>query len=69
MKGIFEMRYAYPAWRYFNEYLMAKDRAAYQRYLLAVMQDPLEWRARFAPNFGISFEDAIAGFQASLPSR
>ena len=67
VKGIFDMRYAYPTWRYFNEYLMAKDRAAYQRYLQAVMKEPQVWRARFAPEFGVSFETAVERFQSSLP--
>jgi hypothetical protein len=65
-KEAFEIRYAYQAWRYFNEFLMARDRAAYQRYLLAVMEDPRKWREAFAPAFGIRFEEAIELFQVRI---
>jgi hypothetical protein len=66
VQGIFDMRYAYQAWRYFNEFLMARDRAAYQRYLLAVMEDPRKWREQFAPALGIRFEEAIELFQVRI---
>ena len=65
-RGEFEMRYAYAVWRYFNEFLMARDRDAYQRYLHAAMTDPKAWRERFAPELGVRFEDAMAQFAASL---
>lgn len=55
-----------PARRGFNEFLMARDRAAYQRYLLTVMQDPRKWREMFAPEFGMTFDEAIVQFEAGI---
>jgi hypothetical protein len=66
VRGIFDMRYAYAVWRAFNEHLMTRDRAAYQRYLRAVMQGPRQWREKFAPEFGMKFEDAVARFDAEI---
>jgi hypothetical protein len=66
VRGIFDMRYAYTAWRYFNESLMARDRAAYQRYLRAVMDDPRKWRECFAAHFGLDFAGALARFEGEI---
>jgi hypothetical protein len=66
VRGIFEMRYAYAVWRAFNEYLMARDREAYQRYVRSVMEGPRQWRDKFVSAFGMKFEEAVAKFEASL---
>lgn len=64
---LFEMRYAYIAWRRFNEQLMSRfGRDAHQRHLEAAIRDPREWREMFPEHFqGVSFENAIGEFQAS----
>ncbi len=61
----FDIRYAYVAWRKFNEFLMAaKGRDRYQSYLQAVLRDPGSWRAAFSAAFGVTFDGAVAEFQA-----
>jgi hypothetical protein len=67
VKELFEMRYAYVAWRRFNEYLIAsRGRDVYQGYLTAVMRDPRAWRELFPKHFqGLSFAQAIEEFQRS----
>ena len=66
-QGTLDLRFAYPVWRYFNEYLMtAFGRDAYQRFLMAVAADPTGWRERFQQVFGRSFDDEIESFQDSL---
>lgn len=67
MKDGLNMRFAYPVWRYFTEYLITRyGRDAYQRYLLAVAADPAEWRAHFGQIFGRAFGDEIDAFQETL---
>ena len=57
---------AYPTWRYFVEYLRARDQQGYERFLAATMADPRAWRAAFSANFG-DFPELVEAFrQASL---
>lgn len=68
-RGVLDMRFAYPVWRYFNEYLMTRHgRDAYQRYLLSVASDPAAWRSKFETSFGRPFADEIDAFQETLRS-
>jgi hypothetical protein len=65
--GPIDMRFAYPVWRYFNEYLMSSHgRATYQRFLLAAAQDPADWRSHFDRIFGKPLKDEIESFERTL---
>jgi hypothetical protein len=62
-----DMRFAYPVWRYFNEFLMTSHgRDTYQRFLLAAAGDPSRWRSQFEQIFGRRFGDDIEAFQRTL---
>ena len=64
-----DMRFDYPLWRYFNEYLMTRHgRDTYQRFLTAAASNPSEWRSQFEPIFGRPFADEIEAFQETLHS-
>ena len=66
-QGSIDMRFAYPVWRYFNEYLIATHgRDKYQRFLLAAARDPSEWRAEFDQTFGRSFRLEVEAFQTAF---
>ena len=68
-KGPLDMRFAYPVWRYFNEYLMTHHgRETYQGFLVAVAADPPEWRSQFERSFGRRFADEIEAFEETLHS-
>jgi hypothetical protein len=67
--GPIDMRFAYPAWRYFNEFLMARfGRDRYQTFLLETMREPRTWREYFANRLG-GFDQTIDEFQMSVRSR
>ena len=69
LHGPLDMRFAYPVWRYFNEYLMTRyGRNTYQRFLMAVASNPSGWRTQFEPIFGRPFGDEIETFQETLHS-
>jgi hypothetical protein len=62
-----DMRFNYPAWRYFLEFLKhTRGRHAFQDFTLAFMRDPDAWRQSFQKSFGTSFENAIAEFQSHV---
>ena len=65
--GPLDMRFAYPVWRYFNEYLMARHgRDTYQQFLLAAAGEPGRWRSFFEETFGHPLGEEIEGFQETL---
>jgi hypothetical protein len=67
-----DMRFNYVAWRDFLEHLIqTRGREKFQDYLLQVMQGPKLARDLFPQFFGVSFEEAVNEFQASVraPSR
>jgi hypothetical protein len=67
LTGPIDMRFAYPVWRYFNEYLMAAHgRETYQRFLLAAARDPGRWRSEFEAAFGRGMREEIDAFQKTL---
>ena len=69
LKGPLDMRFAYPVWRYFNEYLITQcGREAYHYFLQAVAADPTRWRDKFPQMLGRSFSDEIQAFQETLQS-
>lgn len=62
-----DLRFNYVAWRYFLEYIIkTRGRDKFQDYLLRVMQEPDQARALFSECLGISFDDALRQFQASV---
>jgi hypothetical protein len=62
-----DMRFAYPVWCYFNEYLMSSHgRDTYQRFLLAAARDPADWRNQFNRIFDRPLKDEIETFQQTL---
>jgi len=59
-----DMRFNYPAWRYFLEYMIrTRGRDTFQRYLLGFMQEPESYLPLFRQTFAISFTDAIHEFE------
>lgn len=70
----FDVTIALTTWRFFSEFLMTEDRAAYQRFLTAFMDDPENWREHFVREYRVDLSTALSGFQqrlisdASLPS-
>jgi hypothetical protein len=65
-----DLRFNYVAWRYFLEYLIkTHGRNKFQDYLLRVMQDPDQAKAIFPEFFNVSFDKALAGFQAGVRSN
>jgi hypothetical protein len=61
------IRFAYPAQRYFLEYLKVRfgdDR--FQQFLLGYLATPDEYRKIFADVFGLSFADAIGEYQQAI---
>ena len=69
LPGPLDMRFAYPVWRYFNEYLMTRHgRDVYQRFLLAAAGKPSDWRSQFEQVFGQPFHGEIEAFQETLHS-
>ncbi|MBX3277985.1 MAG: hypothetical protein KF868_08300 [Acidobacteria bacterium] len=64
------VRMAYPTQRYFLEYLKARFGAeSFQRFMLAYMDAPGEYRRRFSEAFGLSLPDAVAEYQRALRER
>jgi hypothetical protein len=64
-----DMRFAYPVWRYFVEYLIDHyDRARFQGFLRACMDDPRQWRDHFQHSFGEPLERAVRQYADSLPA-
>jgi hypothetical protein len=62
-----DLRFAYPVWRYFNEFLMASHgRETYQRFLLGAAHDPSRWRSQFTETFGRPMDTEIEDFQRTL---
>ena len=65
--NITNMRFAYPAWRYFIEYLIAsKGRDRFQQYLLQVKDQPQNWRTVFSTIYQQPFEEAVNNFETTL---
>ena len=65
--NIGNMRFAYPTWRYFIEYLIAKKgRDQFQQFLLQAKDQPQNWRALFNQTYQQSFEDAVNNFETTL---
>jgi hypothetical protein len=64
-----DMRFCYPAWRYFLEYLMrTRGRDAFQFLLAGFMENPDAVRATFAHVYGESLAQAAARFQREVRS-
>lgn len=61
-----DMRFAYPTWRYFNEFLMAQDRSRYQRFFVRTIADPPQWRTIFEQEYSRPFDAAVAEFEKSV---
>lgn len=62
-----DMRFNYPAWRYFLEYLMrTRGREAFHGYLLAFMEAPDNYRSQFERSFGIAFPAAVQEFETAV---
>ena len=67
LAGPLDMRFAYPLWRYFNEYLMSSHgRETYQRFLLAAANDPTNWRSGFLQTFGHPFAEEIEAYERTF---
>lgn len=62
----FDRSLAHSAWRSFTEFLMQRDRAAYQRFLVACMEDPRAWRDHFIEVYRTDFTSALTAFQQRL---
>jgi hypothetical protein len=66
-EGKFDIRFAYPAWRYFTEFLRKqKTEERFLNYVHATMYDPDDWRVLFQQVLGQRFEDAITSFQQEV---
>lgn len=64
-----DMRFAYPVWRYFNEYLMTRHgRDTYQVFLTNTAANPSKWSDLFEQAFGHTFKDEVDAFQETLHS-
>jgi hypothetical protein len=61
-----DMRFAYPVWRYFVEFLMERDRDRFQKSLLACLKSPREWRDAFVLSFGEPLDAAVRKFEETL---
>jgi hypothetical protein len=65
--GSSDMRFNYPAWRYFIEYLSrTRGREAFQKFLLSFMQQPDHAMPLFRESFGIAFTDAVREFEKQV---
>ena len=63
-----DMRFAYPVWRYFVEFLIDRyDRARFQSFLLACMKEPRQWRGHFQQAFGESLDAVVQRYVDSMP--
>jgi len=64
-----DMRFAYPVWRYFVEFLMEHyGRERFQTFLIACMNDPRLWRAHFQQSFAEPLDAAVHRYEGSLPA-
>ena len=62
-----DMRFMYPAWRYFLEDLIqARGRDRFQQFLTAYIGDPDRYRESFRATYGIGLPDAVNEFQARI---
>jgi hypothetical protein len=62
-----DMRFNYPAWRYFLEYLKhSRGPAAFQSFMLDDMREPDHWPASFQKDFGVPFAAAVSEFEAKV---
>jgi hypothetical protein len=63
-----DMRFAYPVWRYFVEFLIERyQRDHFQSFLSNCMQNPRGWREYFQQAFGEPLESAVNQYERSLP--
>ena len=68
--GPLDMRFNYPAWRYFLEYMIEqRGRDRFQTYLAGFLDRPQANRDLFAKIYGTPFPDAIRGFQSAIRER
>jgi hypothetical protein len=64
------MRFAYPTWRYFTEYLRAKHGdVRFDAYLRRCLATPGDWREHFSPVFGVEFAAAVEAYQRELRAK
>lgn len=61
-----EPKFNYTLYRYFIQYLMDTfGKEKFQTFLKAYIEDPREYRKLFSDMYGISFEDALKGFEGA----
>ena len=62
-----DQRFAYPAQRYFIEYLRARfGEERFQQFLRKNIVQPTGWRATFAESYSLPFEQVVQGYSEAL---
>jgi hypothetical protein len=62
-----DMRFNYPVWRYFLEYLkQTRGTEAFASFLRDDMREPDEWRPMFQKHFGVPFAAAVSEFEKTV---
>jgi len=67
--GSADMRFNYPAWRYFLEYLKrTRGPEAFHSFMLEEIREPDAWRQSFQADFAIPFAAAVSEFETEVRS-